>query len=139
MNGESCSARVMVVDDDTDLRETIIEVLRDNDYEVVGAANGQEALDLLHGASARPCVILLDLMMPVMDGKTFYYELMKEPELSSIPIIVLSAHAEVDAMLAEVSVVAKLRKPVDIVPLLELVGRQCRERRSSPVHSELSS
>jgi CheY-like chemotaxis protein len=128
MNGADCSELIMVVDDDADLRETIVEVLRDNAYRVVGASNGQEALDLLHSSTERPCIILLDLMMPVMDGKTFYNELMKEPpELSTIPIIVLSAHADLDAMLVEVSVAAKLRKPVDIVPLLELVDRQCRE------------
>lgn len=127
MRHAGCSGLIMVVDDDADLRETLIEVLRDNDYGVIGAANGKEALELLHSSTARPCVILLDLMMPIMDGKTFYNELMKEPVLHTIPIIVLSAHADLDAMLAEVSVAAKLRKPVDIVPLLQLVDHQCRE------------
>lgn len=122
---EQCPAFVMVVDDDTDLRETIMEVLQDNEFRVVGAANGKEALDLIRSVEQRPCVILLDLMMPVMDGKAFYAELRKEPALSQIPVIVLSAHANVDAVLADVAVDAKLSKPVDIEPLLALVKRHC--------------
>jgi CheY-like chemotaxis protein len=125
MTEEECPAFVMVVDDDTDLRETLMEVLQDNEFRVVGAANGQEALDLIHSAAQRPCVILLDLMMPIMDGKAFYSALRNEPELSQIPVIVLSAHANVEAVLADVAVEAKLSKPVDIEPLLALVKRHC--------------
>ena len=121
-----CEAYVMVVDDDPDLRETITEVLQDNEYRVVGAANGQEALDVLHSAPGRPCIILLDLMMPVMDGKTFRAAIMKEPELRGIPIVILSAHANIDDLMAELPVEAKLRKPVDIEPLLTLVDRHCK-------------
>ena len=127
MNGDDCAAFVMVVDDDPDLRETLTEVLVDNAYHVIGAANGQEALDLLHGTTSRPCVILLDLMMPIMDGRTFRLELMKEPGLSDIPVVVLSAHANLDAVLADIEVQAKLRKPVEIEPLLALVDQHCKD------------
>lgn len=127
MSGVDCASFVMVVDDDTDLRETLSEVLADNAYQVVGAANGQEALDLLHGAAERPCVILLDLMMPIMDGKTFRAELLKEQALSDIPVIVLSAHANIDEALGDMRVQAKLPKPVDIKPLLALVDRHCKD------------
>jgi CheY-like chemotaxis protein len=123
---DECSSFVMVVDDDADLRDTIIDVLEDKQYRVVGAANGKEALDLLRGRSNRPCVILLDLMMPVMDGKAFHAQLMKDPGLSHIPVIVLSAHADIDSMLANLAVQAKLRKPVAIEPLLALVGQHCK-------------
>jgi CheY-like chemotaxis protein len=123
---DECSSFVMVVDDDADLRDTIIDVLEDKQYRAVGASNGKEALDLLHGRSSPPCVILLDLMMPVMDGQAFHAELMKEPGLSHIPVIVLSAHADLDRILVNVSVQAKLRKPVDIKPLLELVDQHCK-------------
>lgn len=123
---DDCAAFVMVVDDDPDLREAITELLSDNAYTVVGAANGQEALDFLHRASNRPCVILLDLMMPIMDGKTFRTELLKEPALSDIPVVVLSAHANMDEALAGVAVSAKLRKPVEVQPLLALVDRHCK-------------
>jgi len=127
MSGE-CDSFVMVVDDDVDLREALTEILQDNEYRVVGAANGQEALDFLHEGEGRPCVILLDLMMPVMDGKAFRAAIMEEPELSGIPVIVLSAHANIDEVLSEVPVAEKLRKPVDIEPLLSLVERHCKSR-----------
>lgn len=127
MSGDDCTAFVMVVDDDEDLRETLTEVLHDNAYQVVGAANGKEALDFLQGTARRPCVILLDLMMPIMDGKTFRVELMKEPRLSDIPVVVLSAHANLDEVLADIEVQAKLRKPVEIEPLLALVDRHCKD------------
>jgi CheY-like chemotaxis protein len=125
---DECSSFVMVVDDDVDLRDTIIDVLEDQQYRVVGASNGKEALDLLHGRSSPPCVILLDLMMPVMDGKAFHAQLMKEPGLSHIPVIVLSAHADIDSILANTSVRAKLRKPVAIEPLLALVNQHCKRQ-----------
>ena len=128
MTATACPAFVMVVDDDTDLRETLIEVLQDKAYRTVGASNGQEALDLLHTAPGLlPCVILLDLMMPVMDGRQFRAALLLEPELSEIPIIVLSAHADVDELFPGLSVAARLRKPVDLAPLLSLVDRHCKE------------
>jgi len=127
MNGGDCPSFVLVVDDDTDLRETLTEILLDNEYQVVGAANGQEALDFLRGARDRPCVILLDLMMPIMDGRTFRAELMKEPRLSGIPVIILSAHTNMDEVLADMEVHAKLRKPVEIAPLLALVDRHCKD------------
>jgi CheY-like chemotaxis protein len=122
----NCEAFVMVVDDDSDLREAITEVLQDSAYSVVGAANGKEALDFLRGATSLPCVILLDLMMPIMDGKTFRAELMRNPLLSEIPIVVLSAHANMDAVLAGVAVSGKLRKPVQMGSLMAVVDRHCK-------------
>jgi CheY-like chemotaxis protein len=127
MKTDDCEAFVLVVDDDTDLRESLTEVLVDNAYQVVGAANGREALDILNGMTSRPCVILLDLMMPIMDGKTFRAELMKDPRLSDIPVIILSAHANMNEVLADIEVHAKLQKPVQIAPLLALVDRHCRD------------
>ena len=70
--GETCSG-ILIVDDDPDIRDSLKEVLEDEGYEVNGVANGREALDYLR-KSPRPCVILLDLMMPVMDGWQFRKE-----------------------------------------------------------------
>jgi CheY-like chemotaxis protein len=123
---DNCEAFVMVVDDDTDLREAITEMLQDSAYSVVGAANGKEALDFLRGTTSLPCIILLDLMMPIMDGKTFRAELLKDPKLSEIPVVVLSAHANMDSVLAGVTVSAKLRKPVQMGSLMALVDRHCK-------------
>src|SRR5579862_4602951 len=71
-DGGTCSG-ILIVDDDPDIRDSLKEVLEDEGYEVNGVANGREALDYLR-KSPRPCVILLDLMMPVMDGWQFRRE-----------------------------------------------------------------
>lgn len=81
---------VLVVDDDFDLRHTMREVLQDEGYVVATAANGREALELLR-RSAPPRVMVLDLMMPVMDGWELLDELKRDSELAGIPVVVISA------------------------------------------------
>ena len=86
-------------------------------------ANGREALDYLHGTT-KPHVILLDLMMPVMDGWEFRRRQQADPELAPVPVIVLSALDPVRA--APVDAAAFLKKPLDFDRLLELVRSHCR-------------
>jgi CheY-like chemotaxis protein len=86
-------------------------------------ANGREALDYLHG-TIKPHVILLDLMMPVMDGWEFRRRQQADPELAPVPVIVLSALDAVRA--APVDAAAFLKKPLDFDRLLELVRSHCR-------------
>ncbi|HET6281370.1 MAG TPA: response regulator [Polyangia bacterium] len=81
---------VFVVDDDRDIREDLGDLLREEGFGVEAAWNGAEALNRLK-AGFRPDVIILDIMMPVMDGKTFRGELQKLPELAGIPVIGLTA------------------------------------------------
>lgn len=83
-------ATVLLVEDDLDIAEAMIDVLVDEGYLVAHASNGREALDLLHH-HLDPSVILLDLMMPEMDGSEFRAAQLLEPELASIPVVVLSA------------------------------------------------
>src|SRR5205814_8831977 len=92
MTSQSGCPRILVVDDDPDIRDSLREVLEDEGYDVSCVGNGREALDHLKAASPRPCVILLDLMMPVMDGWQFRREQKKlEPELANIPLVVITA------------------------------------------------
>src|SRR5688572_24312747 len=88
------SRRVLIVEDDGDIRDAIAELLADNDYSPVAAANGQDALAQLQKADEKPCVILLDLMMPVMDGWAFRAAQRANPDLQDIPIVVLSANLD---------------------------------------------
>ena len=81
---------IFVVDDDRDIREDLGEMLRDEGFLIEAAWNGAEALNRLR-AGFRPDVIILDIMMPVMDGTTFRVELKKDPELAAIPVIGLTA------------------------------------------------
>jgi CheY-like chemotaxis protein len=82
---------VMVVDDDALVRDTVIEILAEEGIAAVGARHGQEALARLRGDGVRPMVILLDLMMPVMNGWEFRAEQLSDPSLAAIPVVVMSA------------------------------------------------
>jgi CheY-like chemotaxis protein len=120
---EPAPVRVLVVEDDTDIRETVAELLLEEGYEVGTATSGRDALDALRDGRALPDVVLLDLMMPVMDGWTFYDELQKEAPLAALPIVVISADANVHEKAARLKPAACLRKPVSIDELLSTVAQ----------------
>jgi CheY-like chemotaxis protein len=114
---------VLVVDDDRDIRDSLIETLEDHGYQASGASNGVEALAMLK-TSPRPCLILLDLMMPVMDGRGFREEQLKNPAWADIPVVVISAYSNVEAQAEELAV-GFVRKPVSTRPLIDVVRRYC--------------
>src|SRR5881394_840605 len=102
---------VLIVEDDGDLPEMMAQLLTLEGYTAVAVANGREALDYLHDGHDRPDVILLDLMMPVMDGWEFRRAMKADPDLADLPVIVLSA---LDPSSARgVDSVAYLKKPLD--------------------------
>jgi CheY-like chemotaxis protein len=108
---------ILVVDDERDIRDAIAELLEDEGYEVQGAADGAEAL-----AKARdfhPAVVLLDLMMPGMNGWEFRSRQRGDPELSAIPVIVVSALGKVPG----VDAAGYLQKPFELEDLLSAVRR----------------
>jgi CheY-like chemotaxis protein len=113
---------LLVVDDDTDLREALEEVLRDAGHAVLGAGNGREALEVLARARPLPGLVLLDMMMPVLDGLGFAHEMHAVPEWKDIPIVIFSASASNANVAREVGASAYLRKPVDVEVLVETVG-----------------
>jgi len=114
--------RILVVDDEADIRETIVEVLGDEGFEAVGAENGRRALDLL-ASGELPHAILLDLRMPVLDGVGFRREQLNDPRLASIPVVIVSANARVGEVAAQMGVSAHLRKPLDLDALIETIRR----------------
>ena len=113
---------VLLVEDDLDIAEAILDVLMDEGYEVAHATNGREALDLLQ-SEPEPSVILLDLMMPEMDGPQFRAVQMRDPRLSKIPVVVLSA----DRMIAEkaraLGVWGFVVKPLEPAQLVSIIER----------------
>lgn len=117
--------RVLVVDDDLEIRETLMDILEEHGYEPVGAENGLEALDKLRSPGPTPCLILLDLMMPRMDGRAFRQLQLESPELASIPVVVISAFKDVAQTLQEMKVADLLKKPFKIQELLGLTRRYC--------------
>ena len=116
---------ILIVDDDEDIRELLAEFLRDEGYRVQTAKNGLDALTSLRAGDGRPCLILLDLMMPVMNGFQFLEAFRSDPELSPIPVAVVTAHGSLGV--AERAAIAApiLSKPLELPTLLEVVGRLC--------------
>lgn len=114
---------VLIVEDDPDLREMMAQLLTLEGFEAATAENGREALKYLRTNRA-PDLILLDLMMPVMDGWEFKREQERDAALAGVPVIVLSALDQARA--PEVAAHAFLKKPLDFDRLLELVRRHCQ-------------
>ncbi len=126
----TCESLVMIVEDDLDVRESLAEVLEDAEYRPFAAANGKEALEWLRTVPQKPCVILLDMMMPVMDGWEFRALQREDPDLGSIPVIVLTAHANLQQT-TELAAAACLKKPVRLDALLATVKRFCKPETSA--------
>lgn len=123
--------RVLVVEDDDGLRETLAEAFADDGYEVVTARNGVEALEHVRQTSAPLDLVLLDLMMPVMDGGTFLRECSRRPWFAAVPVVVLSAAYRIRGSGVEESanVRVTLAKPFDLWRLLTLAEGLTKERR----------
>ncbi|QSQ21125.1 response regulator [Pyxidicoccus parkwayensis] len=120
------SRPLLVVDDDADLREALEEVLRDAGYEVLGASNGKHALEVLGAMPLQPGLVLLDMMMPVMDGGGFARAMRQMPQWRDIPILVFSASANARQVAEEIGACGHLRKPVDVDTLVEAVRKHMR-------------
>ena len=110
---------ILLVDDDPDVRDVLREVLSDANHEVALAGNGAEALAMLRD-SCKPNVVLLDWMMPTMDGARFREEQRNDPALASIPVVILSASARIEV---DAGVAAILRKPLRLDELLDVAAR----------------
>ncbi len=116
------SPKLLLVEDDRDLREALCQLLKDSGYDVVCAENGREALDYLADAPP-PCLVLLDLMMPIMNGWEFRAEQRKNTSISGIPVVVVTADGRADLKALALGADDYLRKPIDIERLLDVVGR----------------
>jgi two-component system, chemotaxis family, chemotaxis protein CheY len=114
--------RVLVVDDDPDIRELLFTALEDEGFEVVPAGNGQEALAIIR--TFRPDVIVLDLMMPVMDGWQFAHELRARDEGDEdIPLVLLSAARDLKTHAKALAAADIIEKPFDLSELLPKIAR----------------
>ena len=118
---------ILIVDDDTDVRETLCDVLEDEGYRVAGACNGKEALDALIQAD-HVCLVLLDLMMPVMSGHEFLVKHKADPKLAEIPVVVMSALWD---HRPTVDVAEFIPKPIPLSAVLSCANRFCAEERGA--------
>ena len=114
-------APVMVIEDDPDQRDAVVLALESEGYAVVAAGRGVEALEALE-AGSRPCMILLDLMMPEMDGVHFRQAQLASSSLAEIPVVVMSAFGQLTRA-KYLQVADYLPKPLDYDRLLSVVER----------------
>src|SRR6478752_5333783 len=108
---------IMIVEDDDDIRQSVAEVMEDEGFTVIQAAHGADALLKLR-SGFRPCLIILDLMMPVMDGWAFRLEQQADQALRSIPVVIISAASEVRKHAASLAVTHYLVKPIELPALV---------------------
>jgi CheY-like chemotaxis protein len=113
---------VMVIEDEQESRTYLVRLLQLEGFKVVAFSNGAEALNYL-GHSAPPCLIILDLRMPMMDGLQFRSAMLQDPRLAKVPVIVVTAFEPSAA--ASLSAVRVFRKPVDVDALLGTVRENC--------------
>jgi len=119
-------SQILIVDDDADIRSALGQALELEGYEVALAANGREAWDTLQAAPP-PHLILLDLMMPVMNGAEFLGVLRSDARLGGLPVILVSAFGSIANTVAA-AVQGQLRKPLDLDDLMGVVSRFCAPR-----------
>jgi CheY-like chemotaxis protein len=117
--------RVLLVEDDPDTRELLQVAMVDDGCQVYPAANGAEALTILANLSPerRPTVILLDLMMPVLNGWDFRARQRANPAIADIPVVLMSAGAHIAAATGDLDAAGSLAKPVEIPDLLDKVRK----------------
>jgi CheY-like chemotaxis protein len=116
---------VLVVEDDEVIRETLAQLLEDQGYKIVVAHHGRDALEKLGTAETTPCLVLMDLMTPVMNGWELLAAVRKEPRWAHLPVIILSAGGEAHDLLLTDSNVRFLKKPIRMASLLEAVRAGC--------------
>jgi CheY-like chemotaxis protein len=120
------SGRVLVVEDDQEIRDILTQILGEEGYAVDCARDGLEALARLRSGLPLPAVILLDLMMPVMDGVEFCAQKDADASLAPIPVVVMSAARQLEAKLPTTAAQGYLKKPMTLEAVLEAVERFCR-------------
>jgi len=124
------AARILLVDDDRDIRESLHDALEDRGYAVVDAVDGLDALQQIRDAADLPDIILLDLMMPRMSGAQFRAEMVKDERFKRVPVLVLTADASARSRIEAMNVDGYLVKPVRLRDLYDRVATLLDAARS---------
>jgi DNA-binding response OmpR family regulator len=120
--------RILVIDDEDTIRDALVEIFGAHGYAAVGATDGRDGLRKLRAADGAFDLILLDLTMPLLDGRGFREEQRRDPALAAIPVIVLSAFHDVAVVAADLQAAAYLAKPLNLPVLLGIVGEHLPRR-----------
>lgn len=122
LRNEIMSKLIYIVEDDGDIRDAFVEIVSDlNGYSVMVAENGRVGIDKLKIAEKLPDLILLDVLMPVLDGFGFRQEQLNDPRLAHIPIVVLSASHNITDLAHKMRAKAYLKKPIEIEDLMTAI------------------
>jgi two-component system response regulator MprA len=116
---------VLIVEDDPDIRGALSALIASAGYGTLEAEHGRDALGQLSAGKEHVCMILLDLFMPDMNGWAFRAEQASDPEIATIPVVVLSADPESARRAVAPGVVGALTKPIDFERLLRIIGQYC--------------
>jgi len=116
---------VCIVDDDADIREVLSDVLSMEGYQVIAAGDGEAALGLLRRQESSCRLILLDLMMPHMNGWEFRRQQLQDPAIASIPVVLLSGAGTAAKSIDELHVAGSIEKPVELDTLMAEVAHYC--------------
>jgi CheY-like chemotaxis protein len=111
---------ILVVDDEAPVRAVVMALLEDTQYDVIGAANGREAVACLRTDPSRFQLVLLDLMMPYMSGWDVLHAMQAHPTLASIPVVIMTAGANVQQQALDRGAAGYLSKPLDFDQLLDI-------------------
>ena len=116
---------VLIVEDYDDMREGLALVIQTTGLDVISVRSGREALDRLE-AGLRPCIVLLDLVMPEMDGFAFRQAQLADPELASIPVAAISGGGQqIEEQVRRLGITHFLQKPFEEEELLDVIGKHC--------------
>jgi CheY-like chemotaxis protein len=119
---KSSSKTILLIEDEESIREALQQALEIEGYSVLTAANGQEGLDILKKSFEPPCLILLDLMMPVMNGWQFVEARKSDSKSVDVPVVVVTAYPNKGNT---INANALIPKPIDFERLIELIARYC--------------
>jgi CheY-like chemotaxis protein len=127
--GESMSEHdhlIMVVEDDSEIRDLLRDALVDHGYQSIAATNGADALAQLRSRPQKPCLIVLDIRMPELNGWEFRRAQKADPDLGSIPLVLFTAHANATGVAEEMNAAGCLKKPATLEALLAMVELHSR-------------
>ena len=119
---------VLLVEDDDDIRDTLSAILQARGFRVIAARHGREAIDRVRARGARPACVVLDLMMPVMDGEAFLAEQPNEPLLANVPVIIVTAQLQHPPSVPD-QVRAIVMKPIRVADVLDAIHHACSDVR----------
>ena len=116
---------ILIVEDDLDIRQSLADVLEDEGYPVLLAQNGEDGLKVLKEVSNQPGLVILDMMMPVMDGFGFRDAQIKDPAMADIPTAIFSADGKLPEKAMKTGIKEFIRKPFNLNQLFDLAEKYC--------------